>query len=207
MDRWRERFAELQNERLQEYGHEACVDHRSLEAQGIERQPTRHLGPTAAAIERRTGKPSRKRLDFERKAAERLMQAKETGELERQARAVDRSILDLSGNLRAALQEREREQRQEQERHQAIETVKPLAASGMVEFRRQFELHRQAEAGKERMRQEFQAEQARQAAERTEQACQEVLRQRELQRQLEQQREAEKQREQQRQRQGPGWSR
>lgn len=206
VDRWRERFAQLQNERLREYGHEARVDHRSLEAQGIERQPTRHLGPTAAAIERRTGKPSRKRLDFEREVAERLTQAKEAGELERQASRLDRSILDLSGDLRAALQEREREQRQEQERQQAIEAVKPLAASGMAEFRRQFELHRLAEAGKERARQEFQAEQARQAAERAEQARQEALRQQELQRQLEQQREAEKQREQQRQRPGPGLS-
>ena len=127
--------------------------------------------------------------------------------LERQARAVDRSILDLSGDLRAALQEREREQRQEQERRQAIEAVKPLAASGMAEFRRQFELHRQAEAGKERVRQEFQAEQARQAAERAEQARQEALRQQELQRQLEQQREAERQRAQQRRQDGPSWSR
>jgi hypothetical protein len=209
VDRWRERFAQLQNERLREYGHEARVDHRSLEAQGIERQATRHLGPTAAAIERRTGKPSRKRLDFEREVAERLTQAKEAGELERQARAVDCSILDLSGDLRAALQEREREQRQEQERRQAIEAVKPLAASGMAEFRRQFELHRQAEAGKERVRREFQAEQEqqRQAAERAEQARQEALRQQELQRQLEQQREAEKQRAQQRQQDGPSWSR
>jgi hypothetical protein len=209
VDRWRERFAQLQNERLREYGHEVRVDHRSLEAQGIERQPTRHLGPTAAAIERRTGKPSRKRLDFEREVAERLTQAKEAGELERQARAVDRSILDLSGDLRAALQEREREQRQEQERQQAIEAVKPLAASGMAEFRRQFELHRLAEAGKERARQEFQAEQERQrqAAERAEQARQEALRQQEQQRQLEQQREAEKQRAHQRRQDGPSWSR
>lgn len=209
IDRLRERWAALTNERLREYGHEARVDHRSLEAQGIERQPTRHLGPTAAAIERRTGKPSRKRLDFEREVAERLTQAKEAGELERQAHAVDRSILDLSGDLRAALQEREREQRQEQERQQAIEAVKPLAASGMAEFRRQFELHRQAEAGKERVRREFQAEQERQrqAAERAEQVRQEALRQQELQRQLEQQREAEKQRAQQRRQDGPSWSR
>lgn len=205
VDRWRERFAQLQNERLREYGHEARVDHRSLEAQGIERQATRHLGPTATAIERRTGKPSRKRLEFEREVAERLTQAKEAGELERQASRLDRSILDLSGDLKAALQEREREQRQEQERQQAIEAVKPLAASGMAEFRRQFELHQLAEAGKEQARREFQAEQERQrqASERAEQARQEALRQQELQRQLEQQREAEKQR----QRQGPGWSR
>ncbi|WP_084150541.1 MobQ family relaxase [Azohydromonas australica] len=207
VDRWRERFAQLQNERLREYGHETYVDHRSLEAQGIERQATRHLGPTAAAIERRTGKASRKRLEFEREVAERLTHAKEAGELERQASQLDRCIFDLSGDLKAALQEREREQRQEQERWQAIEAVKPLVTSGIAEFRRQFELHRQAKVGKERALQRFQAEQARQAAERAAQARQEVLQQQEQQRQSEQQREAEKQRAQQRRQDGPSWSR
>lgn len=101
--RWRERFAELQNERLRENGIEACVDHRSLEAQGIDnREPTRHLGPTASAIERRTGEPSRKRLDYEAEASERLARAKEAGDLERKASETEKSILDLSGDLAKA---------------------------------------------------------------------------------------------------------
>ena len=62
----------MQNERLRENGIDARVDHRTLEAQGIEREPTRHLGPSATGFERRTGEPSRKRLDFEQDAAERL---------------------------------------------------------------------------------------------------------------------------------------
>ena len=56
--RWRERFAEVQNERLREAGVEARVDHRSLEAQAIDREATIHLGPTATALERR-GVPTR----------------------------------------------------------------------------------------------------------------------------------------------------
>ena len=56
--RWRERFADLQNERLREAGIEARVDHRSLEAQAIDREATIHLGPTATALERR-GVPTR----------------------------------------------------------------------------------------------------------------------------------------------------
>ncbi|MEI2780063.1 MAG: MobQ family relaxase [Candidatus Competibacter sp.] len=56
--RWRERFADLQNERLREVGVEARVDHRSLEAQGNDREATIHLGPTATALERR-GVPTR----------------------------------------------------------------------------------------------------------------------------------------------------
>jgi hypothetical protein len=38
---------------LEVAGHEARISHLSLEAQGIERLPTVHLGPAAAAIERR----------------------------------------------------------------------------------------------------------------------------------------------------------
>jgi hypothetical protein len=56
--RWRARFADLQNERLREAGIEARVDHRSLEAQEIDREATIHLGPTATALERR-GVPTR----------------------------------------------------------------------------------------------------------------------------------------------------
>jgi MobA/MobL family len=106
IDRWRKRFAELQNERFQKNGIAASVDHRRLEAQGIDREPTRHLGPAATGYERRTGEPSTKRLDFEREAAERLARAKELGELERQAQALERSIINLSGNLSAAKAER-----------------------------------------------------------------------------------------------------
>ena len=55
---WRERFAEVQNERLREAGVDVRVDHRSLEAQAIDREATIHLGPTATALERR-GVPTR----------------------------------------------------------------------------------------------------------------------------------------------------
>jgi len=56
--RWRARFAEVQNARLCEAGVEARVDHRSLEAQAIDREATIHLGPAATALERR-GVPTR----------------------------------------------------------------------------------------------------------------------------------------------------
>ena len=57
--RWRARFAEVQNARLREAGVEARVDHRSLEAQAIDREATIHLGPAATALERR-GVPTRR---------------------------------------------------------------------------------------------------------------------------------------------------
>lgn len=107
----RTRWADLTNEALERAGSTERVDHRSLKAQGIERDPLPHLGPAAAGFERRTGEASRKRQDFDQDAAERLARAKEAGELERQAVAVDRSILDLSGDLRTALAERDQVRR------------------------------------------------------------------------------------------------
>jgi len=104
----RARWAELCNERLRDAGIEATVDHRSLKAQGIDREPTRHLGPTASAIERRTGDASRRRLDFDQAVTERLTRAMELGQLERERDTLQSSILDLSGNLAAAKAERDR---------------------------------------------------------------------------------------------------
>ena len=192
--RWRERFARLQNERLRENGIEARVDHRTLEAQGIEREPTRHLGPSATGFERRTGEPSRKRLDFEQDAAERLARAKAQGDLERQGKALDREItvvernvIDLSGDMRTALkfrddlqqiaamrisidaiaaQDRAREQAESERQRQAkpAPEVAQAATSGVADFRAQFEAAKQVEAGKQQARQAFEKFKAEQQA-------------------------------------------
>jgi hypothetical protein len=106
----RAKWAELTNKHLRQHGIDTTIDHRSLKAQGIDREPTQHLGPTATAIERRTGQPSRKRQDFEENIAERLARSKEAGELEREAQILKRSIIDLSGNLEAAKTARIQEQ-------------------------------------------------------------------------------------------------
>jgi ATP-dependent exoDNAse (exonuclease V) alpha subunit len=102
----RARWAVLTNERLQEHGHEARVDHRSLEAQGLERVPTVHLGPAVTALERRgieTEVGHRVRAEI----MERLERAVELGRLERERQALQRSILDLSGDLGAARRDRD----------------------------------------------------------------------------------------------------
>lgn len=54
---WREQWAIHCNQALELAGHAERVDHRSLEAQGIDREPTVHLGVEATALERRN-KPS-----------------------------------------------------------------------------------------------------------------------------------------------------
>jgi hypothetical protein len=50
---WREQWANHCNQALELAGRAERVDHRSLEAQGIDREPTIHLGVEATALERR----------------------------------------------------------------------------------------------------------------------------------------------------------
>lgn len=102
VDRWRERWADLTNERLREGGSSARVDHRSLKEQGIDRVPTTHLGPGASGFERRTGEPSRRRLDSQREITERLAAAKAQGDLERQKEQAHRRIIEISEDLNKA---------------------------------------------------------------------------------------------------------
>ncbi|MBM3641514.1 MAG: Ti-type conjugative transfer relaxase TraA, partial [Alphaproteobacteria bacterium] len=51
LERWRERWAELANERLVELDVDARIDHRSLEAQGIALEPQSQIGAPAHRIE------------------------------------------------------------------------------------------------------------------------------------------------------------
>ena len=136
----RARWAEMTNERLSENGIAARVDHRSLSAQGIDREPTKHLGPAASGYERRTGQPSDKRIQQEREALERLARAKALGELERQSRQSDRLILDLSGDLSAAMAERD-----------------ALAVQqGIADARKAFEMKKEIDLGKQNALEAFQ---------------------------------------------------
>lgn len=105
-ERFRERWADMQNEALERAGIEARVDHRSLADQGIEREPTVHLGPAAAGYTRRTGQQSRIALEQAERANERLRMAQIAGAELRQAR---QNVIDLETALTAALAEREQE--------------------------------------------------------------------------------------------------
>ncbi|PYE84171.1 Ti-type conjugative transfer relaxase TraA, partial [Phyllobacterium leguminum] len=51
VERWRERWAELANERLAELDIDARIDHRSLEEQGIALEPQTQIGAPAQRIE------------------------------------------------------------------------------------------------------------------------------------------------------------
>ena len=50
LEQWRERWAEHVNQRLAELDLDARIDHRSLEAQGIDLQPQNKIGPAASRM-------------------------------------------------------------------------------------------------------------------------------------------------------------
>jgi hypothetical protein len=89
---WRERWAQLANSALERAGRAERIDHRSLREQGIEREPTKHLGPGATAAERDQGTPSRRRQAHEVEAAARVAGVQELGALDRSAAAVAMAI-------------------------------------------------------------------------------------------------------------------
>ncbi|MDE0965553.1 MAG: MobA/MobL family protein [Candidatus Latescibacteria bacterium] len=53
VERWRARFAEMQNAALERAQVHERVDHRSFQRQGIEQEATVHMGPGVVAMERR----------------------------------------------------------------------------------------------------------------------------------------------------------
>lgn len=110
---WRETFAVLQNAWLQRAGLASRVDHRTLEAQGVARPATRHLGPAATGFERKTGRPShRRRISSApgRRQCQALAQ-----QVQQHAAALaeaDADVGRLSQELAAAQAERERAEAQ-----------------------------------------------------------------------------------------------
>lgn len=55
----RKSLADLFNKKFDELGIDAHIDHRTLEEQGIDREPQQHQGVTATALERKGKKPRR----------------------------------------------------------------------------------------------------------------------------------------------------
>jgi len=52
LEQWRENWADICNERLKSNGIDERIDHRTLKAQGIDREPTIHIGAIAKAMEK-----------------------------------------------------------------------------------------------------------------------------------------------------------
>lgn len=124
----REAWATRCNIALERAGHQERVSHKSLEAQGIDREPTSHLGPVATAMERRGERSDRGDLNrgagedraahAELAAAEKIQTGAER--MREQARQRVQEIeqarqRELAAE-RAKQQERERAEREAKER-------------------------------------------------------------------------------------------
>jgi len=90
METWRENWARMANRSLERHGHEARIDHRSLEAQGINREPTTHKGPTATQMEREGEASERGDINraIETRNQERGRLREETLEIDREIEAI-----------------------------------------------------------------------------------------------------------------------
>jgi ATP-dependent exoDNAse (exonuclease V) alpha subunit len=129
----RARWGELVNEHLALQGIEARVDHRSLKAQGVERTPTTHLGPAVTGMERR-GIDTRVGLRVgEQQRLEvqaRPERAAELGRLARERSQIEKSIVDLSGDLAVA-----RRQLELQRPKESLEEIQSKAVENWLAFR------------------------------------------------------------------------
>jgi ATP-dependent exoDNAse (exonuclease V) alpha subunit len=157
----RARWEELANERLKELGIEARIDHRSLAAQGLDREPTTHLGPAVSAMERRgieTEVGKRIEWQMQEAAQQRLERAAELGRLERETRDIAKQQLVLDGDIEAAQRERQKtpaldlEQIKSQGRGVIQGWGRELAREKDIEQARERELERQREAERSQRR-------------------------------------------------------
>lgn len=154
----RAQWAELVNERLRQQGVNERIDHRSLEAQGIDRAPTKHMGPAVSGLVRR-GADSEVAQRMGEEANARLFAAQEIGRIERELAESDRSILDLSGDLAKAKADRDRN------RPKAEDLEKGKAEARQAYKRFKAEQAAQAEAAKLKAEQEAERESQRQRQE------------------------------------------
>jgi ATP-dependent exoDNAse (exonuclease V) alpha subunit len=95
----REKWANITNRHLERYGHKARIDHRSLADQGIDREPTQHLGPYATQLERNGEESERGNVNRdiearndERKEAQRAYEAAQREREQWEAAAKEQKI-------------------------------------------------------------------------------------------------------------------
>ncbi|EPY6164634.1 mobilization protein MobA [Yersinia enterocolitica] len=90
----RERWADLQNKHLERYQHTDRVDARSLKAQGIEREPERHLG--AGQVQQ-----------FDTGQLQAILEHRQAERQAQQCRDERNSVIDVTTSLREALSKRD----------------------------------------------------------------------------------------------------
>ncbi len=87
---WREQWAHVANRHLERHGHAERIDHRSLKEQGVEREPTIHLGYAANEMAQRGAQSDR--MDRLKGVIERNDIRLEMKALDREAAGLERSV-------------------------------------------------------------------------------------------------------------------
>jgi hypothetical protein len=100
---WRENWAKVCNEKLQDKELDERIDHRTLEAQGIDREPTIHIGVTAKALERKGIITERVQLNREIIARN---EAKASANTAQYVLDIEKAYLVLNEEITALLQEK-----------------------------------------------------------------------------------------------------
>ena len=106
---WRENWAVACNEQLQAKGCSERIDHRTLEAQGIDREPTKHIGIAAKHMERRGMKHDRAKQNREIARRNKSKQLQNTAqhmhELKESYITLDKEMRSLRGAIANARRE------------------------------------------------------------------------------------------------------
>jgi ATP-dependent exoDNAse (exonuclease V) alpha subunit len=105
LEQWRSSWAEACNSALARAGHQARVDHRSLEAQGIDREPTIHEGHAAREIAQRGQESDRAATNraIRQRNAHRAAMADQAERLRKAVAAVGDFIRKIGAGLLARL--------------------------------------------------------------------------------------------------------
>jgi hypothetical protein len=100
VEQWRENWALICNDKFQEKGLDIRIDHRTLEAQGIDREPTTHIGAAAKAMARRgidtdSMKKHREISEYNKSLTPEII-AESMGNLRKRYAVLDKEITALS---------------------------------------------------------------------------------------------------------------
>lgn len=144
-------WAELVNAALKRAGRSERIDHRTLQAQGIDREPTIHLGPAATQMERRGRESDRGRIlrEIHRDNRERERLAAHMARLQAKRAARERAAHEQAERERAEREAREAAERAAQERAAQERAEREQAEREAREARERLEAMTVAELGAE----------------------------------------------------------
>jgi hypothetical protein len=135
LEGWRSTFADVVNRHLEKNGYDVQVDHRSLAARGLDREPEPKQGPVATKMERE-GRASHAGDD--RRAARERNQ--ERAELESAKAQIEAEIIDLDKERRRRAEEMtERDAAARPPTPEGLPTVEELAEEQLRIQRRQLD--------------------------------------------------------------------